>query len=135
MGHGWERLQPLYDAQVYSQALLAHFKEPRNTGELPPPAVTVEASNPVCGDTLRLSVEWVDRRIAKVAYKARGCTAAVAAGSALTELLAGRTAQEAFSITARQIEQALDGLPAASGHAAILCVDAIKAMLRASDLK
>src|ERR1017187_9520272 len=64
---------------MYSTRLLDHFQNPRNVGELPPPAVTVEVSNPVCGDILRLSVEFRDGRVAEARYKTRGCTASSAA--------------------------------------------------------
>ena len=73
---------------MYPPRLIEHFQNPRNVGELPAPAVTVEVSNPACGDILRLSVEWRDGRVAESRYKVRGCTASIAAGSALTEWLA-----------------------------------------------
>ena len=120
---------------MYSPELLEHFRNPRNVGELPSPAVTVEVSNPACGDTLRLSVRWEDGRIAQAVYRTRGCTASIAAGSALTELLAGRTPDEAASVSADDIEAAVGGLPAASKHAAVLCRDAVRALLRVSVVK
>src|SRR5262245_62168465 len=114
---------------MYSERLLDHFKQPRNVGELPPPAIMVEVSNPVCGDILRLCARFEDGRVAEAAYKARGCTASIAAGSALTELLQGRNRKELAAITVSDIEEALDGLPAESKHAAVLCRDAVKALL------
>src|SRR3954464_3284946 len=79
---------------MYPERLLEHFQNPRNVGELPAPAVTVEVSNPACGDILRLSVRFEDGRAAEVRYKVRGCTASIAAGSALTEWIAGKTRGE-----------------------------------------
>src|SRR5258708_14444627 len=76
---------------VYSETFLDHFQNPRNVGELPAPAITVEVSNPVCGDILRLSAQFQDGVVTAVAYKARGCTASIAAGSAGTELICGKT--------------------------------------------
>ena len=120
---------------MHSPELLDHFRNPRNVGDLPVPAVRAEVSNPACGDTLRLSVRWEDGRIAEVGYRTRGCTASIAAGSALTELLAGRTAAEALAISTDDIDRSLGGLPAESKHAAVLCRDAVRALVRASGVK
>jgi nitrogen fixation protein NifU and related proteins len=114
---------------MFTERLLQHFKDPKNVGELPPPAVTVEVCNPACGDILRLSVRFEDGFVVEAGYKARGCTASIAAGSALTELLVGRARQALRSLTARDIEAALGGLPPESKHAAVLCHDAVKALL------
>ncbi len=65
---------------IYSEKFLDHFQNPRNVGELEPPAITVEVMNPVCGDILRLSALFENDAVAEVAYKARGCTASLAAG-------------------------------------------------------
>ena len=111
---------------MYPERLLDHFQNPRNVGELPPPAVTVEVSNPACGDILRLSARFEDGRIAEVRYKVRGCTASIAAGSALTEWLTGKTREELSMFTLEIIDDAVGGLPAASKHAAVLCADAVK---------
>jgi nitrogen fixation NifU-like protein len=116
---------------VYSALLLDHFSNPRNVGELGPPAITVEVSNPACGDVLRLSVRFDGNVAAEARYRSRGCTASVAAGSALTEWIAGKTPAELAALRAAAIEEAVGGLPAESRHAAVLCVDAVKALLRA----
>ena len=115
---------------MYSERLLDHFRNPRNVGELAPPAVTVEVSNPACGDILRLGVRFEGDRVAAAAYKTRGCTASVAAGSALTEWMAGKTRTELAGIQAADVEEAVGGLSAESKHAAVLCVDAVRALLR-----
>ena len=114
---------------MYSARLLDHFQNPRNVGELPPPAVTVEVSNPVCGDILRLSAEFQDGRVAQARYKTRGCTASIAAGSALTELLSGKTTPEIAALSPTDIENAVGGLSTESKHAALLAVDAVRALL------
>ncbi|MGO4883030.1 MAG: iron-sulfur cluster assembly scaffold protein [Bryobacteraceae bacterium] len=115
---------------MYSERLLDHFRNPRNVGELPPPAVTVEITNPACGDILRLSVQFGDGRVVEARYKTRGCTASIAAGSALTELLMGRTAEEVAALRAEDIEEAVGGLQNESKHAAVLAVDGARAVLR-----
>jgi len=111
---------------MHSERLLEHFQNPRNVGELPEPAVTIEVSNPACGDILRLSARVENGAIAEVRYKVRGCTASIASGSALTELLAGRAVKEIASITADQVEAAVGGLINESKHAAVLCRDAAR---------
>jgi nitrogen fixation NifU-like protein len=114
---------------MYPPRLIEHFQNPRNVGELAPPAITVEVANPACGDILRLSVRFADGRAAEVRYKVRGCTASIAAGSALTEWIAGKTRGELAAFDTALIDQAVGGLPAASKHAAVLCADGVKKLL------
>lgn len=118
---------------MFSETLLEHFRNPHNVGDLVGATATVDATNPVCGDVLRLSVRLEQGRIFEAKFKCQGCTAAIAAGSVLTDLLAGKTAAEARRITPDQISQALGGLPPATFHAAQLCVDAVAALGRKLD--
>lgn len=111
---------------MYSPLLLDHFENPRNVGELLSASHTVECENPVCGDIVRLSVRVEAGRIAALGYKARGCTASIACGSALTELLMGRGREELSTVRAAEIEAAVGGLGAESKHAAVLCADVVK---------
>src|SRR5215467_2895566 len=106
---------------MYSPALLDHFQNPRNVGELPPPATTVEVSNPACGDILRLAVRLEGGVAAEVRYKVRGCTASIAAGSALTEWIVGKTPEQIAAFVPGVVDEAVGGLPPASKHAAVLC--------------
>jgi|SRR5581483_3788576 nitrogen fixation protein NifU and related proteins len=117
---------------MYSERLLDHFQNPRNVGELPAPAVTVEVSNPACGDILRLSVRFERDTAVEARYKVRGCTASIAAGSALTEWLTGKTRADIAAIRTVVIEEAVGGLAAESKHAAVLCVDGVKMLLQRS---
>ena len=114
---------------MYSPAVLEHFQNPRNVGELPPPARTVEVENPACGDILRLSVRFEDDRIAQVGYKVRGCTASIAAGSVLTERILGQSRAVLREFSADALAESLE-LPAESRHAAVLCIDALRAILK-----
>ena len=116
---------------MYPQQLLEHFQNPRNVGELPPPALTVEVSNPACGDILRLSARFEGDVAVEVRYKVRGCTASIAAGSALTEWITGKTRSELDRFQAAVVDQAVGGLPAESKHAALLCADGLKRLLAA----
>jgi nitrogen fixation NifU-like protein len=114
---------------MYSQLLLEHFQNPRNVGELPPPALVVEVTNPACGDILRLSARFDGERVVETRYLTRGCTASIAAGSALTEWMSGKVRRELKMLRAADIEDAVGGLQPESKHAAVLCVDAVKALL------
>ena len=115
---------------VYSDTFLDHFQNPRNVGELAAPATTVEVSNPVCGDILRLSAEFNGDVVTAAAYKARGCTASIAAGSALTEWMRGKSRVELAAMQASAVELAVGGLIPESKHVAVLCVDAVKKLVR-----
>ena len=115
---------------MYPERLLEHFQNPRNVGDLPAPAITVEVSNPACGDILRLAARWEDGRVAEARYKVRGCTASIAAGSALTEWMTGKSREDLAGFTTAVVDEAVGGLPAASKHAAALCADGVKALLK-----
>ena len=117
---------------MYSELLLEHFRDPRNVGDLDPPAITVEVSNPACGDILRLSARFQSDRVVEARYRTRGCTASIAAGSALTEWMTGKSRTALRNLRAADIEQAVGGLQPESKHAAVLCVDGVKALLKNS---
>ena len=117
---------------MFSDRLLDHFQNPRNVGQLPSPALTVEVTNPACGDILRLSARFEEERVAEVRYKVRGCTASIAAGSALTEWLLGKRRDELAAFQPGVIEDALGGLQPESKHAAVLCGDGVKRLRAAA---
>jgi nitrogen fixation NifU-like protein len=112
-----------------SPQLIEHFRNPRNVGELPAPAITVEVSNPICGDILRLSALIEQGRVVQSGFKVRGCTASIAAGSALTELIEGRDRAALKELRATDVEAAVGGLSNESRHAAVLCLDGVRALL------
>jgi len=117
---------------MYPARLIEHFQNPRNVGELAPPAVTVEVSNPACGDVLRLSARFEAGTAVEVRYKVRGCTASIAAGSALTEWMAGKTREQIALFRPAIVDESVGGLQAESKHAAVLCADGVKALLKAA---
>ncbi len=117
---------------MYSEPLLDHFRNPRNVGDLEPPAITVEVTNPACGDILRLAALFESDKVTEVRYRTRGCTASIAAGSALTQWMTGKSRTELRGLRAADIEEAVGGLQPESKHAAVLCVDAVKALLKRS---
>jgi nitrogen fixation NifU-like protein len=111
------------------ERLLDHFQNPRNVGELEPPAIKIDVTNPACGDMLRLSVRFENNRVVEARFKTRGCTASIAASSALTEWMIGKARLELRMLHPAVIEDAVGGLEPASKHAAVLCVDAVKQVL------
>ena len=117
-------------SEMFSEAVLDHFRNPRNAGELPDATATVEVSNPVCGDILRLSARIVDGQIAEARFLCRGCTTSIACASLLTEELRNRAPEETRSITAESLSQSLGGLPPVTFHGAQLAADAVSALLR-----
>ena len=117
---------------MHSELLLEHFRNPRNVGQLPPPAITVDVTNPACGDLLRLSALFQDEKVVEARFQVRGCTASIAAGSALSEWMIGKTRAELLAVTTEIIDHALGGLEPASKHAAVLCVDGAKAVARSA---
>lgn len=115
---------------MFSEALLDHFRNPHNSGDLPDATATVEVANPVCGDVLRLAARLENGRITATRFRTQGCVASIASSSVVTDLLTGKTPAEARSITPQHISDALGGLPPATIHAAQLCADAVAALLR-----
>ena len=115
---------------MFSEAVLDHFRNPRNAGELSGATATVEVSNPVCGDILKLSARIVDGRIAEARFLCRGCTTSIACASLLTEELRGRTPKQAGEITPESLSQSLGGLPSATFHGAQLAADAVRALIQ-----
>lgn len=114
---------------LYPERLLDHFKNPRHAGLLAPPALVVQVENPACGDILKLSARIESGFVIAAAFQVRGCTASIAAGSALAEWLHGQSIENLNAFRESIIDEALGGLPPASRHAAALCSSAVKAIL------
>jgi len=115
---------------MYSPQVLDHFQHPRNAGTLADADGSARIENPACGDVLELTVKVAHGRIAEIRFKAKGCVAAMACVSALTELVRGKTLDEARKLTREELVRALGGLPPASSHASHLAVDTLAAVLR-----
>src|SRR5271157_1468866 len=114
---------------MYSAQVLDHFEHPRNPGDIVDANVTVQVENPACGDILKLSLKIEDGRIAEIRFLAKGCVPAMACGSALTELVKGRTVAAASQLRREEVVLAVGGLPEASAHASHLAMDALAAAL------
>jgi len=115
---------------MYSAHVLGHFECPRNAGTVAGADASVRMENPACGDQLELTVKLAAGRIEEIRFRAKGCVAAMACGSALTELVWGKTLQEAGNLSREELVSALGGLPRASEHASHLAMDALNALLR-----
>ena len=110
---------------MYSIQVLDHFQNPRNAGDLSEADATADVENPVCGDVIRISIKMKGDRIQEIRFKAKGCVPAIACGSALTELVRGKAAQEVRRMKRDDLVAAVGGLPQASTHAAQLALDAL----------
>lgn len=109
----------------YSEVVMDHFERPRNNGVLEDANAIGYMTNPVCGDALVLMLRIADSRIEESRWQSDGCAASIAASSVLSELLAGRTLEEADAITREAVVEALGGLPASKLHASVLAADAL----------
>src|SRR5450756_854380 len=115
---------------MYSPQLLDHFDRPRNAGELADADAQAHIENPACGDILELAIKMNGGRIGEIRFRAKGCVPAMACASAMTELAKGRSRQEAIAIGKAEVLDAVGGVPPASGHAAQLAIDALRAALQ-----
>jgi NifU-like protein involved in Fe-S cluster formation len=114
---------------MYSTQVLDHFEHPRNAGTVADGDASARIENPACGDILELTAKVAEGRIAEIRFRARGCVAAMACGSAVTELVRGKTVSEAGKLSREDLVRALGGLPRASSHAGHLAMDALRAVL------
>jgi nitrogen fixation protein NifU and related proteins len=115
---------------TFNEIILDHFRAPHNAGDLPDATATVEVTNPVCGDVLRLAVRTENGRISAARFKAQGCVAAIACSSKLTDILIGKCPTELRTLTPQQVSSALGDLPPATFHAAQLATAAVAALLK-----
>ena len=115
---------------AYSEKVMDHFANPRNVGEMEGYSGVGEVGNPKCGDIMRIFLDIDDNGVIQdVKFKTFGCGAAVATSSMATELVKGRTIQEALQVTNKAVMEALDGLPPVKVHCSLLAEEAIHAAL------
>jgi nitrogen fixation NifU-like protein len=114
---------------MFNKTVLDHFSNPRNAGDLADATASVEVSNPVCGDILKLAARVENGRILEARFLCRGCTTSIACASFLAEQISGCTLAEAQSVTRDSLSAALGGLPAATLHGAQLATEALAALL------
>ena len=118
---------------LYNPTVLDHFLNPRNVGEVPQAEALGEAGEPSCGDTLRLSLRIKDGRIVNARFRTLGCGAAIASSSMATELLTGRTVEEARHFSNEEVVAALGGLPPSKVQCSVLAGQALRAALEDYD--
>ena len=110
---------------MYTDLVMDHFSNPRNVGEIEDADGVGQIGNPVCGDVMRISIDVEDDHISDVKFKTFGCGAAVATSSMVTEMVKGKTLEEAADISNKAVAEALGGLPANKMHCSNLAADAL----------
>lgn len=110
---------------MYTAKVMDHFQNPRNVGEIENPDGVGELGNPVCGDIMKLYIKVEDNHIIDAKFKTFGCGAAIATSSMITELVKGKTLEEAEKISKKTVAEALDGLPPIKMHCSNLAADAL----------
>ena len=114
---------------LYSEKVLDHFSNPRNVGEIENADGVGEVGNAKCGDIMKMYIKVDDGIISDVKFKTFGCGAAVATSSMATELIKGKSIDDALKLTNKAVVEALDGLPAVKLHCSVLAEQAIKSAL------
>ena len=110
---------------MYSNKVMEHFTNPRNTGEIPDADGIGEVGNPVCGDMMTFYIKVENDKITDVKFKTFGCVAAISVSSMVSEMAKGKTLEEAKSITNKSVAEALDGLPKEKLHCSNLGAQAL----------
>ncbi len=110
---------------MYNDTVLEHFRNPRNAGDIDNPSGVGEVGNAACGDIMRIAIEVEDDKIVDVKFKTFGCGAAIASSSMATEMVKGKTIDEALQITNKQVVEALGGLPKPKIHCSVLAEEAL----------
>ena len=114
---------------MYSEKVMDHFSHPRNVGELPNPDGVGQVGNPVCGDIMRVEIKVDDGIISDIRFKTFGCGAAIATSSMATEMVKGKTLEEALKVSNKDVAQALGGLPPHKLHCSLLAEEGIRAAI------
>ena len=115
---------------MYSEKVMDHFANPRNVGEIENADGVGEVGNPQCGDIMRMSLRIQNGVIEDVKFRTFGCGAAIATSSIATEMIKGKTLEEALTLSNKAVVEALDGLPAVKIHCSVLAEQAIKAAVK-----
>ena len=110
---------------MYNKKVMEHFTNPRNVGEIPDADGIGEMGNPVCGDAMKIFIKVKDDKIVDAKFQTFGCGASIAVSSMVTEMVKGKTIDEALKISKETVAQALDGLPPQKMHCSNLGADAL----------
>ena len=115
---------------LYTETVMDHFTHPRNVGEIPDADGVGEVGNAKCGDIMKMYLKIKDNRIEDAKFETFGCGSAIASSSMATELIKGKTSEEALAVTNKQVVDALGGLPAYKLHCSVLAEESIKAAVK-----
>ena len=115
---------------LYTDTVMDHFMHPRNVGEIPDADGVGEVGNAKCGDIMKMYLKIKDDRIEDAKFETFGCGSAIASSSMATELIKGKTIEEALAVTNKQVVDALGGLPAYKLHCSVLAEESIKAAVK-----
>ncbi len=115
--------------EEYSSKMMEYFMNPRNVGEIPDADGIGNVGNPVCGDIMRLYIKVRDNVIVDAKFKTFGCGAAIATSSMVTEMVKGKTIEEALKLTNAAVAEALGGLPKIKMHCSLLAEQALKSAI------
>ncbi|MBN1912767.1 MAG: Fe-S cluster assembly scaffold protein NifU [Candidatus Omnitrophica bacterium] len=113
----------------YSDKVMDHFFHPRNVGEIPDASGIGNVGNPICGDVMRMYIKVENDIIKDAKFKTFGCGAAIATSSMVTEMVKGKTVEEALRISNKAVAEALGGLPAVKLHCSVLAEEALRSAL------
>lgn len=113
----------------YSEKVMDHFSHPRNVGEMPDADGIGTVGNPVCGDVMKMYIKVADNIITDVRFQTFGCGAAIATSSISTELIKGKSIEEALQLTNKAVAEALDGLPPMKMHCSLLAEEAVRSAI------
>ncbi len=112
--------------EYYSPTLIDHFEHPRNAGAMEDADAEAYVVNPVCGDSLRMFLHIEDGKVSRASFLTSGCPASIATSSAATEMLAGRTLEEAEALSRDDYAEAVGGLPKSKVHCSVLAASAVR---------
>ena len=115
---------------LYSEKVMDHFRNPRNVGEIENPDGVGEVGNAKCGDIMRITLKVEDGVIADAKFTTFGCGSAIATSSIATEMIMGKSVEEALELSNRAVVEALDGLPTHKIHCSVLAEEAVKAAVK-----
>ncbi|KYO64558.1 Fe-S cluster assembly scaffold protein NifU [Thermovenabulum gondwanense] len=115
---------------MYNEKVMDHFTNPRNVGEIPDADGIGEVGNPVCGDMMKIYIKVKNNIIEDIKFKTFGCGAAIATSSMVTEMVKGKTLEEALQVTNKAVAEALGGLPPIKMHCSNLAADALHAAIK-----
>ncbi|MBM3249989.1 MAG: Fe-S cluster assembly scaffold protein NifU [Candidatus Omnitrophica bacterium] len=118
------------DRLPYSEKVMDHFQNPRNVGEIPDASGVGTVGNPICGDVMKMFLKIENNVIVDAKFKTFGCGAAVATSSMVTEMVKGKTIEEALKISNKAVAEALGGLPPIKMHCSVLAEEALRSALK-----